>query len=474
MRLKNKILYLVLIAGSIFLTGCTVGPKYAHQETVADKAGWSFENASYSPDTNNPGKWWERFNDETTDKLVEKAIAKNYDIKIAAAQVLQAEATYKIAGGALLPHITANSDSQLLRQNSGLPGSALEKTGKVTKTRTYTNVFSVSYVLDLFGSLRHAKQSQYNKLLASKADKNAVINSLIATVINARINIAALQNRLSIAKANAQSLGNTLNIVEGRYKLGLVGPVDVRLARQNHAAAQSSIPELELSLRLAQNSLDVLIAAQPGKTQPLKDAISDLPLPQTIPVGLPATLLQRRPDVVAAELKLKAQNEKIGQSIANMYPSLTFTGSMGWRSNTSDSIFVDEAWLYSALLSISQPIFMGGQLKAQVEYDKALFSQYAAQYAKTVITAMREVEDQAASEDMLRKRLQYAQISFDEAKAAEELARDRYSRGVEALLTVLEAERRRNSAEDSLAILKGQIWNARVNLFLALGGDWTG
>ncbi|MCE5339681.1 MAG: efflux transporter outer membrane subunit [Planctomycetaceae bacterium] len=473
MQFKNKI-YFVLITSGIFLTGCMVGPKYNRQETIADKAGWSFENASYSSDSNNPGRWWERFNDDTTNQLVEKAIARNYDIRIAAAQVLQAEATYKIAGGALLPHVTANSDSQLLRQNSGPPGSALEKTGRVTKTRTYTNVFSVSYVLDLFGGLRHAKQSQYNKLLASKADKNAVINSLIASVINARINIAAMQNRLAIAKSNAESLGKTLNIVEDRYKLGLVGPVDVRLARQNYAAAQSAIPDYELSLRLAQNAIDVLIAVQPGKTKPISDTIADLPLPQTIPVGLPATLLQRRPDIVAAEFKLKAQNEKIGQSIANMYPSLTFTGSMGWRSNASDSIFVDEAWLYSALLSISQPIFMGGQLKAQVEYDKALFSQHAAQYAKTVVTAMREVEDQAASENLLRKRLQYAQISFDEAKAAEILARDRYSRGVETLLTVLETERRRNSAEDSLAILKGQIWNARVNLFLALGGDWTG
>ncbi len=472
MRLQNKIC-IFLAASGIFLGGCSVGPKYTHQETLADKAGWSFENASYSTDTNNPGKWWEKFNDKTTDSLVEKAIARNYDIKIAAAQVLQAEASYKIAGGALLPHVTANSDSQLSRQNTGPPGSALENNGTVTKTRTYTNVFSVSYVLDLFGSLRHAKQSQYNKLLASKADKNAVINSLIASVINARVNIATMQNRLSIAKANADSLGKTLDIVEDRYRQGLVGPVDVRLARQNYAAAKSSIPDLELSLRLAQNALDVLVAEQPGKTQPLKDTMADLPLPQTIPVGLPATLLQRRPDVVASELKLKAQNEKIGQSIANMYPSLNFTGSMGWKSNTSEAIFVDEAWLYSAMMSISQPIFMGGQLKAQVEYDKALFSQYASQYAKTVITAMREVEDQAASENLLRKRLEYAQISFDEAKAAEELARDRYSRGVETLLTVLESERRRNTAEDSLASLKGQIWNARVNLFLALGGDWT-
>ncbi len=360
-----------------------------------------------------------------------------------------------------------------MRQSSGPPGSGLESTAVINKTRTYTGEFSVSYVLDLFGKLRHAKEAELKELLAAKAYKNTVVNSLIASVVNSRVNIATLQNRLAIAKANTQSLAKTLNIVEERYRLGLVGPVDVRLARENLAAAQTSVPEMELLLKLAENALGVLLAAQPGKSESLTAIISDLPLPQTVPVGLPATLLQRRPDILEAELKLKAQNERIGESTAKLYPDLTFTGAMGWKSNTSDSLFVDEAWIYSTLLSISQPIFKGGQLKAQVDWDEARFAELAAQYSKTVITAMREVQDQAATENLLRQKLQFAQIRLEEAKAAEELARERYKRGVESILTVLESERRRNMAAESLAILKGQIWNARVNLFLALGGDWT-
>jgi len=474
MPIKNKIYYGLFLISFCFLAGCSVGPKYKRPETLADKAGWTFGNREYSKDTNNPGKWWERFNDETTNQLVRKALENNYDIKIAAAKVLQAQAQFKIAGGKLLPEISAGSDSQLLRQNSGPPGSALEKTGKVTKTRTYTDVFSISYVVDLFGKLRHAKESRLKAMLAAKVNENAVINSLIASVINSRINIAVLQNRLDIAKANADSLAQTLNIVEERYKLGLVGPVDVRLARENLAAANASVPAAKLSLKLAQNTLATLIAAQPGRIENFSDKMAELPLPQIVPVGLPATLLKRRPDVVEAELKLEAQNESIGESIASLYPSITFTGSMGWKSNQSDSIFVDEAWLYSALLSISQPIFKGGQLKAQVEYDKALFAELASVYSRTVITAMQEVEDQAATEDLLRQQLKYAQIRLEEATASVELSRDRYKRGVETILTVLESERQKNTAEDSLAILKGQIWNARINLFLALGGDWTG
>ncbi|OHB49907.1 MAG: hypothetical protein A2Y10_12810, partial [Planctomycetes bacterium GWF2_41_51] len=469
----NKIQYILVLIAIFFVSGCMVGPKYKRPDTMADKTQWAFFNNQYSRDANNPGRWWERFDDETTNVLVGQALERNYDVKMAAARVLQAEAAYRIAGGELLPFITYGSDAGVRRQNTGPPGSLLEDTGGVRKTRTFSNVFSINYVLDLFGGLRHAKRAQYNNLLASRANQNAIANSLIATVINSRINIAALQNRLAIAKSNAESLGRTLDIVETRYRMGLVGPVDVRLARQNYASAQTTIPDFELGLRLSQNALDVLIVEQPGIAQPLNEPISELPLPQVIPVGLPATLLQRRPDVVEAELRLKAQNERIGQSVANLYPNITLNGSMGWQSNTSSAIFVNEAWLYSALMSVTQPIFMGGQLRAQVELDRARFTEQAWQYAKTVITAMREVEDEVARENLLRKQLEYAQISYDEALAAEQLARERYSRGVVSILVVLEAERRRNTAEDLLAALKGEIWNARINLFLALGGDWT-
>lgn len=470
----NKIQYILILNAILFVSGCMVGPKYKRPETLADSTQWTFLNDEYSSDINNPGRWWERFDDETTNALVQEALENNYDIKIAVARVLQSQALYKIAGGRLLPEISIDSDSQSLRQNSGPPGSALENTGRVTKTRTYTNVFSISYVLDLFGRLRHAKEARYNELLASRADKNAVVNSLIAAVINLRVDIAVLQNRLDIAKSSAESQVRTLNIVEERYRLGLVGPVDVRLARENLATSQAFIPQIELSLRLAQNALSEILTVQPGNYEQLAERTTDLPLPQIVPAGLPATLLKRRPDVRSAELTLIAQNERIGESTANLYPSITFNGSMGWRSNTASSIFVNEAWLYSALLSLSQPIFMGGQLKGQVEFDEALFSEFAAVYAKTVVAAMREVEDQAVAENLLRNQLKYAQISLEEAKAAEQLSRDRYRRGVEGILTVLLSERRRYTAEDSVEVLKGQIWNARVNLFLALGGDWTG
>jgi outer membrane protein, multidrug efflux system len=163
----------------------------------------------------------------------------------------------------------------------------------------------------------------------------------------------------------------------------------------------------------------------------------------------------------------------VGVSIAKLYPDLNLTLGLGWSSNKSDDIFVDQAFLYSTLLNISQPIFMGGQLRAQVKGAEAKYEQLAAEYAKTVLTAMKEVEDELANEQFQAIQIEYVRVRFKEAKAAEALAKQRYQRGVEALLSVLETERRKITAEEELAVLKGRIWTTRVNLFLALGGDWV-
>ena len=188
---------------------------------------------------------------------------------------------------------------------------------------------------------------------------------------------------------------------------------------------------------------------------------------------MPASLLDRRPDVRAAEFALRAANERIGVSIAQLYPDLTLTGSYGFSADTIEDIFQqDETEMYAAISRLTQPIFKGGQLRAQVDAAKARHAELAANYARAVLTAMQETEDALVSEQMLQTQLEHAQTRLTEAKAAESLSRQRYQRGVEAILAVLESERRARMAEEELAVLRGQLWTTRVNLFLALGGDW--
>ena len=356
----------------------------------------------------------------------------------------------------------------MTRTDSAAPG-AVSTTAGVSKTRTYSPKFTVSYVTDLFGKLRRSERADYADVLAAKAVQRSVVNTMVATVINSRIQIATLQKRLAIARANTESRRKTLAIIERRYGQGLVGPIDVRLGRENLAASQATESALELSLIEARNALDVMLGARPGSSRPLPETLADLPDLEPVPVGLPASLLDRRPDVIAAEMAIKAANERVGVSIAQLYPDLTLSADFGWRSFKSDEVFVNEAWMYSTLLNLAAPIYKGGQLRAQVAGAKGRYEELAADYSSVVLNALREVEDALAGEQLLVVWLGYVESQLTEAMAAEELSRRRYGRGVERILTVLESERRRRIAENELAILKGRIWTRRVNLFLALG-----
>ena len=465
-----------LILSLATLSGCMLGPKYSRPEAVADVNEPFFYSGSRSRDVNDLemiDSWWEQFGDQTTTVLVRRALENNFDLKAAAARVLQAQAALAESRGRLWPDVsyglTRDRSKRSFTFGSGFGGG-----GRFSvMSTTWSQDISVVYVLDLFGKLRHAERAAWADLLAAEAGEQVLVNSIIATVVKARTDIATIQRRLAIARANTESRRDTLEIVERRYNKGLVGPVDIRLARENLEAAKSLEPAIELSLIRAQNALDVLLGRRPAASESLPETLPDLPDLQPVSIGLPASLLDRRPDVRAAEMALRAANEQIGISIAQLFPDLTLSAGTGRSADTWEDIWTDKTETYSALFALAQPIFKGGQLKAQVEEAKARYEELLANYSATVLTAIREVEDALAGDRLLQTQLEHAQSRFTEAKAAEQLSKQRYQNGVDAFLTVLESERRRRTAEEEVVVLKGQIWTTRVNLFLALGGDWA-
>lgn len=463
------------ILTALLLTGCTVGPDYSRPPTAVDTTEGYFLAGKNSQDPNDladSDQWWHRFGDPVTAQLVRRTLENNYDLKAAAARVMQAMARLAENRGRRLPAITYNFSRDRNQRSFNFGGFGGGGRFKSLST-TVTQDFSIIYILDLFGKLKRAEQAAWSDMLAAEANEQALINSMIAIVINTRVDIATIQRRLGIARANTESRRKTLEIVERRYKQGLVGPVDVRLARENLAASKAAEPVIELSLITAHHALDVLLALRPGTSQDLPQTLADLPDLESVPVGLPASLLDRRPDVKAAELALRAANARVGVSIAQLYPDLTLTGNYGFSGDTFNEIFMRETEIYSLIFRLAQPIYRGGQLRAQVKGAKARYAELSADYAGTVLTALREVEDTLASEQMLQLQFGYVQTQLAEARAAENLSQQRYQRGVEGILTVLESQRRRRAAEEQLAVLKGQIWTTRVNLFLALGGDWA-
>ena len=467
-------LFLVLVC--VIGAGCTVGPKYSRPETAAQTTG-SYQRAGtheqQTSDFNDIDRWWERFGDPPTVLLVREALAKNYDLKAAAARVLQAHAALAEAHGRRLPDVSYSLGRDRSKRSFNL-GSTPFGSGRFTvMNTTWTQDITVAYMLDLFGKLKHAERAAWAQLLAAGATEQALTNSLIASVVGTRIDVATIQRQLAIAKANTENQRKTLEIVERRYQQGLVGPVDIRLAREDLAALQGVEPVIELSLIKARHAMDVLLARPPGSGEDLPQTLTDLPDLAPVPIGVPASLIDRRPDVRAAELALRSANEMIGVSIAQMYPDLTLSASYGASADTWEDIWKRYSETYSLLTGLAQPIFKGGQIRAQIDAAKARYEELAADYAGTVLTAMREVEDALAGEQMLQRQLEHAQRRLGEAKAAEELSRQRYQEGIAGILTVLESERRRRMAEEDLIVLKGQIWTTRVNLYLALGGDWN-
>ncbi|HEW78911.1 MAG TPA: efflux transporter outer membrane subunit [Phycisphaerales bacterium] len=467
-----KIGYLgIIVTISIAFTGCMAGPDYSRPKTAADTPDSYFAAGKHSQDVNDLAdidKWWQQFGDPTTTVLVRQALANNYELKAGAARLLQAKAILAENTGRRWPQVSYNLWRDRSKRSFNFDGGRFN-----SLTTTFSQDISVAYVLDLFGKLKHSERAAWAEMLAAQSNKQALVNSLIATVIKSRVDIATIQQRLALARANTQSRQRTLDIVERRYSHGLIGPVDVRMARENLAASKAVEPNIELALITAHHALDVLLARRPGSSQKLPETLADLPDLDPVPVGLPASLLDRRPDVRTAELALMASNERVGVSIAQLYPDLTLTANYGRSADRWRDIWIPEAEIYSAVFSLAQPIFKGGQLRAQIDAAKARYAELAANYAGTVLTALKEVEDALVSEQLLQSQLEYVKLRLTEVRAAENLSRQRYQRGVEGILTLLDTERRRRIAEDELAVLKGQIWTTRINLFLALGGDWS-
>ncbi len=467
---------LFLIGICVVSMGCMVGPDYSRPETTAETskhfihAGDHFQDVD---DVNDMDRWWEQFGDPITVSLVREALAKNYDLKAAAARVIQAQAAMAEAHGRRWPDVSYNLGRDRSKVSFDLGDFA--GGGRLSFiSETWQQALSVNYILDVFGKLKRAERAAWADVLATRASEQALTNAMIANVINARTSIATIQRQLALAKANTESLQKTLEIVERRYELGLVGPVDTRLAREQVAASKSGEPAIELSLIQARHALDVLLARPPGSSENLPETLNELPDLAPVPIGIPASLLDRRPDVRAAELALRSANEMIGVSIAGLYPDLTLTGNYGASANRWRDIWHGFSETYSLTMGLAQPVFRGGQIRAQIKGAKARYAELAATYNSTVLTAMKEVEDALASERALQIQLKHVQDRLTEARAAEELSRQRYQQGIEGILSVLLSERSRRAAEEQLVVLRGRIWANRVNLYLALGGDWDG
>jgi len=296
----------------------------------------------------------------------------------------------------------------------------------------------------------------------------------VASVVRLRAAISVADRRLALASEIIESRGSTLSIVERRYRSGLdtASAVDVHLSRENLAAAEAALPPLELAKAQSEHALDELLGRKPDAGDGDSRQLAALPALAPPPLGLPASLLDRRPDLAAAELRATAAAAEVDVALAARYPDLTLTAASGWDGNQFGELFDDETLFGNFVAQLAAPIFTSGRLKSEVAAARARLEASASDYAARVLAALREVEDAWIAERRLREQLAGVERQLAEARLAEGLARTRYERGLENLLVVLDTERRRAAAEDLALRLEQSVWNARTDLHLALGGDW--
>ena len=469
-----SVIRIICVCSYFYISGCAQTPKYEQVDTepyLGDQ--YSQLKSDVVLVELDSAAWWSQFNDPVIDRLVDNAIDNNLDIRIAAANVLESEALVRATSGNRWPQINAMTTGQRSFTGSST-GSSFSAGSDRLYTTTYQVGASISWQADLFGKLRSAQKASIADWQASQTDYQAMMHTIIANVIRQRVQLAIATQRLNVAINILESRQHTSAIVNRRYSRGVSNSsaVDVRLARENVYSAEANILALEQDVIIAEHAMDVLLGDKPGSISISENNLKTLPILDAAIAGVPAKLLDRRPDLRAAEFRVIASNERVGVAIANMYPDLTISANGGWRDSELSDLFSSQSLFASLLGELTQTIFAGGSFRAEKDAAKARLQIQANTYANEVLQAIREVEDALIKNAKLSQRLSKVKLQVKEARLAEQLSRNRYSRGVESLLTVLETERRRQTAEDTLLQVEENYWNARIDLYLSIGGDW--
>lgn len=449
------------------LSGCALGPDYVRPaEQAGLPAAYSEQAPGASADTPAlAGRWWSLFGDAQLDALVDQALASSPDARSAAARVEEADALLRQVDAALLPQVDANagvSRSRIILPNANPPTGLVRNTDKLG--------LSTSFELDIWGKLRRASEAARAQALGTRYTSETVALSLAASVTQAYLNLRAIDAQLLAVRDSVSSQARSTQLTRVRFDSGYVSQLDVQQAEGALATYTAAQLQLEKSRALSENLIGLLVG-QPGLRLPAGD-LAKLPVPPVPPTGLPSALLEGRPDVRKAETDLIAANAKIGVAKAALFPSITLTGSYGRESRELSDLFSPAAMVWSVGAGLTQPIFEGGRLRAQVDAVSAQQKQSLEAYRKTVQTAFREVNDALAAVRVNGEAEDAYTTARDAAQKALKLAQARYDSGYSPYLEVLTAQRTANDATVAWVQNRQARLSSAVDLFKALGGGW--
>ncbi len=406
--------------------------------------------------------WWSSFGDPTLSDLIDRALAANTSITIAKARLHAARAALRAERGTLWPSISAGaSHIDPFKVSSGSGGDDFFQAG-----------VDAAWEAELFGGRRHSIEAITADTAAVEADLEDVRRSTSAEVAFNYIDARGLQQRLMVARDNLANQDDTLALARWRVQAGLVSGLDVQQAITLRAQTAASIPVLEQSLDAALNRVAVLVGEVPGAVTGLLDQPSPIPaVPAVIAPGLPASLMQRRPDLIAAEQVLAAEVARVGVARAQLYPTLRLSGALSGNGNTLSE--VGDGLVGQLVGSVTAPIFQGGRLRARVAQQQAQVDAAVARYRGTLLLALEEAENALYALDRTAARLTELEIAESAARSSVELAQLRYTSGLSDFQALLSAQRSLLGISDSNVAARVSHVSAAIALFKALGGGWS-
>ena len=459
--------FLIVIGVVIVSSGCIVGPRY--KKPAADVPG-SYRglapDETGKPDSASLGdqKWWEVFQDEQLRSLIRTALQQNYDVRIAGARILQAQAQLGITRADQFPNIAAGAGISDQRSAKSLFLPAFEtSTGQL-------NV-SAGWELDFWGKFRRATEAARANLLASESARQEVMLTLVANVSGAYFQLRALDLELEISKRTLASRRESLRLTTILADHGSTSMLDVRQAEQLVFTAAAEIPALEQQIEQEENLISILLGKNPD-TIVRGPALTEQTRPPAVPAGLPSSLLERRPDIREAEQQLIAANAQIGVAKAAYFPQISLSGTAGFQSAALTNLFSGPAGTWDFGASLAQPIFTAGRLRSNVRFAEAQQQATLLFYQQTIQGAFRNVSDGLIAYRKSKEFRSQEELLFQSAQDAARLSHMRYNGGVTGYLEVLTNETNAFSAE--LGLVQAQLNEllALVQVYQALGGGW--
>lgn len=460
--------YHLLFCLLLLLGGCTtVGPNYQQPELPLPNKwnGAATVSSIYSSQSQNLSEWWQKLNDPVLSGLVEECLRQSPDLHNAQAKLREARARRDLAGSNRFPTVTASVSGSRSRSSAAV--------GPGTTSNLFAAGFDASWEPDIFGGLSRAVEAAQADLEASQASLHDTQVTLAAEVAINYIELRSFQNRLGIAENNLANQSEILQITDWREQAGLATSLDVEQAKANAEQTRASIPSLNTSITEAKNRLAILLGKPPAALHQQLSVPVPLPaISEQIAIGIPADTLRQRPDIRAAERKLAAETARIGQQTADLYPSFSLNGSFGWKALTLGALGGAGTVASSIAGSITQSVFDAGRIRNKIKIQSAVQEQALVSYEKTVLSALEDVENALASHANSQERQAALRQAVEASRNAELLARQRYESGLIDFQKVLDTQRTRLSAEDSLAVTEAEEITSLVTLYKALGGGW--